>query len=117
MPTIPMPGPYRFFFYSGDRDEPPHVHVEREGGSINRRRAFGKFKRWAYDFRADCLVSVFVNGTKEEQNHWRFIADGKGIHWADLDKDISTENLILGKPSGESQHSFKQGLPSRMANR
>ena len=23
-------GPYRFFFYSGDRDEPPHVHVERE---------------------------------------------------------------------------------------
>lgn len=23
-------GPYRIFFYSGDRDEPPHVHVERE---------------------------------------------------------------------------------------
>ncbi|MBI2822983.1 MAG: DUF4160 domain-containing protein, partial [Acidobacteria bacterium] len=23
-------GPYRFFFYSGDRDEPRHVHVERE---------------------------------------------------------------------------------------
>ena len=23
-------GAYRFFFYAGDRDEPPHVHVERE---------------------------------------------------------------------------------------
>jgi hypothetical protein len=23
-------GPYRFFFYAGDRHEPPHVHVERE---------------------------------------------------------------------------------------
>jgi hypothetical protein len=23
-------GPYRFFFYSGDRQEPPHVHVERD---------------------------------------------------------------------------------------
>ncbi|MGH7770685.1 MAG: DUF4160 domain-containing protein [Candidatus Binatia bacterium] len=23
-------GPYRFFFYAGDRDEPPHVHIERE---------------------------------------------------------------------------------------
>jgi hypothetical protein len=23
-------GPYRFFFYAGDRDEPPHVHVERD---------------------------------------------------------------------------------------
>jgi hypothetical protein len=29
-PTVFESGPYRFFFYSGDRDEPPHVHVERE---------------------------------------------------------------------------------------
>jgi len=30
MPTVLQIGPYRFFFYAGDRDEPPHVHVERE---------------------------------------------------------------------------------------
>jgi hypothetical protein len=30
MPTILRSGPYRFFFYSSDRDEPPHVHVERD---------------------------------------------------------------------------------------
>jgi len=30
MPTILRAGPYRFFFYAGDRDEPIHVHVERE---------------------------------------------------------------------------------------
>lgn len=30
VPTIHRDGPYRFFFYSGDRDEPPHVHVERD---------------------------------------------------------------------------------------
>ena len=30
MPTIFRDGPYRFFFYSGDRDEPMHVHVERD---------------------------------------------------------------------------------------
>lgn len=30
MPTILREGPYRFFWYSGDRDEPPHVHVERD---------------------------------------------------------------------------------------
>ncbi len=23
-------GPYRFFFYAGDREEPPHIHVERD---------------------------------------------------------------------------------------
>ncbi|HHJ20386.1 MAG TPA: DUF4160 domain-containing protein [Gammaproteobacteria bacterium] len=30
MPTIMRIGPYRLFFYAGDRDEPPHVHVERD---------------------------------------------------------------------------------------
>ena len=30
MPTVFKIGPYRFFFYSGDRDEPVHVHVEKE---------------------------------------------------------------------------------------
>ncbi len=30
MPTILREGPYRFFFYSGDRDEPAHVHIERD---------------------------------------------------------------------------------------
>ena len=26
----PSRWPYRFFFYSGDRGQPPHVHVERD---------------------------------------------------------------------------------------
>lgn len=30
MPTALRIGPYRFFFYSGDWQEPPHVHVERD---------------------------------------------------------------------------------------
>ncbi|MDQ3255662.1 MAG: DUF4160 domain-containing protein [Acidobacteriota bacterium] len=30
MPTVLRLGPYRFFFYAGDRDEPPHIHVERD---------------------------------------------------------------------------------------
>jgi hypothetical protein len=30
MPTVLRSGPYRFFFYAGDRGEPPHVHVERD---------------------------------------------------------------------------------------
>ncbi len=30
MPTILRSGPYRLFMFAGDRDEPPHVHVERE---------------------------------------------------------------------------------------
>ena len=30
MPTVLRVGPYRFFFYSGDGREPPHIHVERD---------------------------------------------------------------------------------------
>ncbi len=30
MPTVLRIGPYRFFFFAGDRNEPPHIHVERE---------------------------------------------------------------------------------------
>ena len=30
MPTVLREGPYRFFFYASDREEPPHVHVERD---------------------------------------------------------------------------------------
>jgi hypothetical protein len=30
VPTVFVIGPYRFFFYSADRGEPPHVHIERD---------------------------------------------------------------------------------------
>lgn len=30
MPKIDIPGPYRFHFFSDERNEPPHVHVKRE---------------------------------------------------------------------------------------
>jgi len=30
MPTVLREGPYRFFFYSSDGDEPLHIHVQRD---------------------------------------------------------------------------------------
>ena len=30
MPTVLRVGPYRFYFFSGDRNEPPHIHVKRD---------------------------------------------------------------------------------------
>ncbi len=49
----------------------------------------------------------------EERNNWRLIGKGQGIHWEDIDEDISVEGLLAGKPSGESQESFKKWLDSR----
>src|SRR5207237_7040211 len=36
-----------------------------------------------------------VHGTPDERHNWRWIGDREGIHWPDLDEDISVENLIL----------------------
>ena len=51
--------------------------------------------------------------TAEEQNNWRLIGRGEGIHWPNLDEDISIENMILGRASGESQQSFQRWLEKR----
>ena len=56
-----------------------------------------------------------LQGTPQERRNWRLIGKGEGVHWPDLDEDISVENLLLGKPSGESQRSFKRWLERRGA--
>ena len=58
-----------------------------------------------------------LHGTPKERNKWRLIGDGEGIHWPDLDEDLSVENLVLGRPSGESQRSLKAWLAKRAARR
>jgi hypothetical protein len=58
-----------------------------------------------------------LHGTPEERAHWRLIGKGEGIHWPDLDEDISVENLIYGQPSGESQKSFQKWQESRIKSK
>ena len=52
-------------------------------------------------------------GTPEERRNWRLVGGGKGVHWEMLDEDISVENLLSGKGSGESQKSLKRWLEGR----
>jgi Protein of unknown function (DUF2442) len=52
-------------------------------------------------------------GTVEERSHWRLIGQGQGVHWPDLDEDISVENLLAGKPSAKSQPSLRKWLWGR----
>lgn len=51
--------------------------------------------------------------SSEERNNWRLLGKGSGVHWEDLDEDISLEGLLTGKHSGETQASFKKWLQSR----
>ena len=54
-----------------------------------------------------------VHATPRERNRWRLIGNSEGIHWPDLDEDLSVDNLLSGKPSGESQASFGRWLEGR----
>jgi len=52
-------------------------------------------------------------GTARERRKWRLIGSGEGIHWPDLDEDISVEGILAGRASAESQGSFERWLASR----
>ncbi len=52
-----------------------------------------------------------------ERDHWELIGEGEGIHWPDLDEDLSIEGLLAGRPSGESQRSFQRWLEAKREGR
>jgi hypothetical protein len=54
-----------------------------------------------------------ITGSSRERSSWRLIGGGVGIHWPDLDEDLSVEGIILGRASGESQASLQRWLESR----
>ena len=154
MPTVLRTGPYRFYFYSHEPNEPPHVHVDRDDLSakfwlrpIGLARNFGfspkelraefrKYRRtrsgisWRHGmgilaltadervadvkFTKDTLSvalrdgrTIMVplawyprlfNATAAQRKNWRVAGGGYGIHWPDIDEDLSTEGLLRGAP-------------------
>ena len=39
------------------------------------------------------------NATPEQRNNWQICGGGYGIHWPDIDEDLSTEGLLRGAPA------------------
>jgi len=54
-----------------------------------------------------------LHGTLDERARWEWVGDHEGIHWPDLDEDISVEGIIAGRRSGESQRSLQKWLEQR----
>lgn len=50
------------------------------------------------------------HGTPKERENWELIGQGDGIHWPDLDEDLSVEGLLAGRRSMESKKSFERWL-------
>ena len=47
-----------------------------------------------------------LHGTARERRRRQLIGGGEGVHWPDLDEDLSVEGLLAGRPSAESQASL-----------
>ena len=55
-----------------------------------------------------------LNGNKQERENYELIGDGEGIHWPEVDEDISVEGILAGRRSGESQNSLDKWLKERI---
>ena len=47
-----------------------------------------------------------AHATPAERENWKLISEDHGIHWPDLDEDLSVEGLIAGRAARESQRSL-----------
>ena len=124
MPTVRRIGSARFFFYSNEGSEPPHVHVE-QGGSVAKfwlapvSLAGVTSSSPSVDPRAtdvaitdDDLTVDLADGRRvtvplawfprllhakpDQRKNWRIIGDGQGIRWPDVDEDLSVSGLLRG---------------------
>ncbi|NET31493.1 MAG: DUF2442 domain-containing protein [Cyanothece sp. SIO1E1] len=44
-----------------------------------------------------------LNATVEERSHWQTCGGGYGIHWENIDEDLSTAGMLRGAPSPEAR--------------
>ena len=58
-----------------------------------------------------------VHATPEERNNYELLEDGQGIHWPDLDEDLSVKGFLAGWPSREGPESFNMWLEAKKAGR
>jgi hypothetical protein len=54
-----------------------------------------------------------AHGSREERGNWQILGSGIGVHWPDLDEDISVAGLLAGRRSGETQASLSRWLKTR----
>jgi len=113
LPVILRINGYRFFFYSNEGDplEPAHVHVSKAGSEakiwlepeavLSRNDGFGDNSMWVelLDGRIIGVPLVWfprlLRAQPEQLTHYEL--SQRGIHWDELDEDISIAGLLAGQ--------------------
>ena len=54
-----------------------------------------------------------LHGSARERRNWRLMGGGMGVHWPDLDEDLSVEHILAGRRSAESHASLGKWLAAR----
>jgi len=80
MPTVLRISPFRFFFYSNENGEPAHIHIQRE-------RMLAKF--WLQPV-------ALASSTRFLPKELRQLESLEGVHWPDVDEDLSINGLLAG---------------------
>jgi len=44
-----------------------------------------------------------LHASTQQRNNWKLAGGGYGIHWPDLDEDLSTEGLLRGAPAPQNK--------------
>ena len=44
-----------------------------------------------------------LHATAEQRNNWQICGGGYGVHWPDIDEDLSTEGLLRGAPAARTK--------------
>ena len=64
---------------------------------------------WLTDGRRIAVPLVWyprlLQATAAQRQNWELLGDGEGIHWPDVDEDLSVEGLLRGNPSPEARRS------------
>ncbi|MCL4207959.1 MAG: DUF2442 domain-containing protein [Pirellulaceae bacterium] len=67
---------------------------------------------WLTDGRRIAIPLVWyprlLEASSAQRDKWELLGNGEGIHWPDLDEDLSVEGLLRGSPSPETRRSASQ---------
>lgn len=116
MPTVARVGSYRFFFFSNEGTEPPHIHVQRErclstlalDAAARARHVRVTRDELIVDLQDGRTVSVplawfprLLHATARQRRRWELLGDGEGVRWPEVDEDLSVAGLLRGTPASQ----------------
>ena len=115
VPTVFRHGPYRFFFFPPGMSSSPI-----DSRAPRAMRVPVPSDALVVDLTDGRQISVPLTwfprlryGSAEERAQLTLTGPGEGVHWPALDEDVLVEDLLAGRPSGESERSFRRWLQAR----